>query len=151
MDNRETRNAEAVRQLAAECTLFLKRNEDFPLTEPCRIALYGSGARKTIKGGTGSGDVNSRVTVSIEDGLKNAGYDVVTKPWLDEYDAMKKANHEQFIAGLKEKAKKQHKPAILMGMGAVEFEPEYELDMNYEAEAAVYVLSRISGLPLDSR
>ena len=77
MDNRETRNAEAVRQLAAECTLFLKRNEDFPLTEPCKIALFGSGARNTIKGGTGSGDVNSRVTVSIEEGLGNAGYEVV--------------------------------------------------------------------------
>ena len=103
MDNRETRNAEAVRQLAAECTLFLKRNEDFPLTEPCKIALFGSGARNTIKGGTGSGDVNSRVTVSIEEGLGNAGYEVVTKPWLDEYDAIKKANHEKFIAGIKKK------------------------------------------------
>ena len=151
MDNRETRNAEAVRQLAAECTLFLKRNEDFPLTEPCKIALFGSGARNTIKGGTGSGDVNSRVTVSIEEGLGNAGYEVVTKPWLDEYDAIKKANHEKFIAGIKKKAKKQHKLAVMVGMGAVEMEPEYEFEMNYEADAAVYVLSRISGEGNDRR
>lgn len=49
-----------LRALAPECMVFLKRNGDFPLTSPCKIALYGPGARETIKGGTGSGDVNVR-------------------------------------------------------------------------------------------
>ncbi|MBR3166793.1 MAG: hypothetical protein IKF16_11555, partial [Lachnospiraceae bacterium] len=49
-----------LRALAPECMVLMKKNGDFPLSSPCKIALYGSGARETIKGGTGSGDVNVR-------------------------------------------------------------------------------------------
>lgn len=42
------------------------------------IALYGSGARRTIKGGTGSGEVNSRYFVTIEQGLKNVGFHITS-------------------------------------------------------------------------
>ena len=51
-----------------------------PLTEPGEIALFGSGARHTIKGGTGSGDVNSRHVTTIEEGLETAGFTIVTRP-----------------------------------------------------------------------
>ena len=37
---------------AAECALFLKRNDAFPLDEPCDLVLVGNGARNTVKGGT---------------------------------------------------------------------------------------------------
>ena len=44
-----------LRKLAPECTVLLKKNGDFPLREAGPVALYGSGARCTVKGGTGSG------------------------------------------------------------------------------------------------
>ena len=65
----EKEHLKALRPHLAECTVLLKSNGDFPLARPCRIALYGSGARRTVKGGTGSGEVNSRCFVTAEQGL----------------------------------------------------------------------------------
>ena len=62
-----------VRELAPECMVLLKNEGILPLQETGKIALYGSGARRTIKGGTGSGDVNVRHYVNVEEGLEKAG------------------------------------------------------------------------------
>ena len=62
-----------LRPLLPECTVLLKKNGDFPLEKPGKIALYGNGVRKTIKGGTGSGEVNSRFFETVEDGFQKAG------------------------------------------------------------------------------
>ena len=64
----EKEHLEKMRAFAPECMVLLKKNGDFPLDGPCRIAVYGSGARNTVKGGTGSGDVNVRFSVSVEQG-----------------------------------------------------------------------------------
>lgn len=47
--------------------MVLLKNEGnlLPLEKGSKVALYGIGASKTIKGGTGSGDVNERDKVSI--------------------------------------------------------------------------------------
>ena len=50
-----------------------------PFSGAGKLALYGSGARSTIKGGTGSGDVNVRHFVNIEEGLEHAGFTITTK------------------------------------------------------------------------
>ena len=70
----ETEHRKVARRAAAEGIVLLK-NEDhvLPLKEGIAVALYGAGAGKTIKGGTGSGDVNEREKVSICEGMKNAG------------------------------------------------------------------------------
>ena len=57
-----------------------------PLKAGSKAALYGGGARYTIKGGTGSGSVNNRNNVSIDEGLRNAGFVITTDEWLDAYD-----------------------------------------------------------------
>lgn len=67
---------------------MLKKDGSFPLEKPCALALYGSGARRTVKGGTGSGEVNSRTFVTAEAGLEAAGFTVTTKPWLEHYGAL---------------------------------------------------------------
>ena len=84
--NYEKEHLRRCRALAPECMVLLKKNGDFPLNAPGKIALYGSGARRTAKGGTGSGDVNSRYVTTIEKGLENAGFTVTTKTWLEGYE-----------------------------------------------------------------
>ncbi len=75
----EREHALRMRRLGAECAVLLRRNGDFPLAEPGEIALFGSGARRTVKGGTGSGEVNSHYFVTAEQGRENAGFTVTTK------------------------------------------------------------------------
>ncbi len=141
----EKEHAQRIRSLGAECTLFLKRNGDFPLQEAGEIALFGSGARRTVKGGTGSGEVNSRYFVTVEQGLENAGFTVTSKYWLDTYDALRKAARENFMRELQEKARREHKMAVLEYMGVVMPEPDYTIPLYGEGDTAIYVLSRISG------
>ena len=56
----EKQHLQTLRNSLAECTVLLRSNGDFPLAAPDKIAAYGCGVRKTVKGGTGSGEVNSR-------------------------------------------------------------------------------------------
>ncbi len=141
----EKKHVEFLRKHLAECTVLLKKNDQFPLSQPGKIALYGSGARNTIKGGTGSGEVNSRYFVSVEQGLEDAGFKITTKYWLDAYDQIRKDAYKQFIKDIKARAMKHHTLAVIEGMGAVMPEPSYELPLEGEGDVAVYVLSRISG------
>jgi len=82
---------------SAECTLFLNRNDAFPLSSPCKLLLIGSGARQTLKGGTGSGEVESRYYTTCEQGLESAGFEIVSKDWLDKFPQFKKAKRQSFV------------------------------------------------------
>lgn len=113
----EKKHLSLLRTLAPECMVLLKSNGDFPLAEPGKVALFGSGARQTIKGGTGSGDVNSRYVVNVETGLEQAGFTVMTRSWLDAYDKIREEAKAAFIESIKEKARKEHKLAVMVGMG----------------------------------
>ena len=63
--------------------------------------MYGAGAVKTVKGGTGSGDVNERDSVSIYQGLSNAGFEITSKDWLSVYQKrMKRAERTGSRASL---------------------------------------------------
>ena len=86
---------------AHESTLFLKRNDDFPINKPCRVALFGNGARNTIKGGTGSGDVVSRCFVTFEQGLINKGFEITTSNWLDQYQIIRDSWHKSYVKRIK--------------------------------------------------
>ncbi len=141
----EKNHLRALRKGLAECTVLLKNKGDFPLREPGLIAAYGNGVRNTIKGGTGSGEVNSRFFINIEQGLEKAGFVLTTKEWLDAYDEVRKEAHKQFLKDLRAEAKKLHKNVFIMGMGAVMPEPEHDLPVDAEGDTAIYVLSRISG------
>ena len=83
----EKKHRQIAREAAAEGIVLLK-NEDhvLPLKEGSAVALYGAGAGRTIKGGTGSGDVNERERVSIWQGMKNAGYEITSEDWINSYD-----------------------------------------------------------------
>lgn len=140
----EKKHLRQMRKEAAGCALFLKRNEDFPLEGPCEIGLYGNGGRHTQKGGTGSGDVNSRFYVTAEKGLEWAGFTITTKDWLDRYDQVKKDRHERFIREIRSGARKSGMLAVQYSMGKVEREGDYDIPTGH-GETAVYVLSRVCG------
>ena len=75
----ELQNAALARESAAAGMVLLENHQSaLPLRKAGNIALFGPGAYKTSKGGTGSGNVNSRTTVSVRQGLENAGYTITT-------------------------------------------------------------------------
>jgi beta-glucosidase len=107
----------------SECTVLLRKNGDFPLAEnEKQIYLYGNGVRKTIKGGTGSGDVNSRSFDSIEDAFTKGGFEILSKDFIDEYDKVYIEAKEAF------KIKVQSEVTDPMSlMGVVMPEPDYDI------------------------
>ena len=145
MNEYEREHNRILRHFGAECTVLLKSDGTFPLEAPCELALYGSGARQTVKGGTGSGEVNSRTFVNVEEGLKTAGFQITTGNWLYRYGEIWPKSKKRFIRELKRSALKRGTLAILDSMGAVMPEPEYDLPLDANGDAAIYILSRISG------
>ena len=141
----EKQHLQTLRSHLAECTVLLRSNGAFPLAQPGKIAAYGNGVRKTVKGGTGSGEVNSRYFVTVEQGLKNAGFTLTTESWLEGYTQMYAQARKTFLAEMKAEAKARHANAMLYAMGKVMPEPEYQLPLDGEGDAAIYVLARNSG------
>lgn len=144
MEAYEKQHIEILRKLAPECMVLLKTDGSFPLEKPGKIALYGCGGRRTIKGGTGSGDVDVRHFVTIEEGLENAGFTVTTKAWLDAYDACKDAAKKAANEAIRQRVITRGLQEAMMKNDA-EVEPEYEFPLDGEGDTAVYVLSRVSG------
>ena len=143
---REKEHLALVRALAPECMVLLENDGTLPLAGPCPVALFGAGARRTVKGGTGSGDVNARTVVSVEQGLINAGFTVVSSPWLDardraveEYEARRKAEMQKRIAA--------GENPIAVYFTTPHSEPEGpSIDPEaFPAELAIYVIARNSG------
>ena len=105
----EIKHAKELEEIASECTLFLKREDDsFPYKDFTKVALFGNGARKTMRGGTGSGNVNVHHFVRIEEAFENEGIEVVSKKWLDDYDEFQASRKPAFIERNKKEAKENN-------------------------------------------
>ncbi len=155
---RETGNRVRVRRAAAECAVLLENRGVLPLSEhKKKIALFGGGARYTVRGGTGSGDVNVREIVNVEQGLETAGYTVTTKTVLDRFDAQVEASREEYreraACALRELGPMKAwqffftEPYVMPTPGVVTAE-DVETTL---ADAAVYVVSRNSGEGADRK
>ena len=83
--SKEIEHGKLARRAAAEGCVLLKNEGILPLRISDPIALFGGGAGKTIKGGIGSGDVNNRKTVSIYEGLMEAGATITSTSWSEDY------------------------------------------------------------------
>ena len=82
---RERENLQVAYQAACEGMVLLKNDGALPF-KTRKIALYGPGASMTIKGGTGSGEVNERHSVTILEGLENRGFEIATRAWIADFD-----------------------------------------------------------------
>ena len=151
MNDYEKEHLKKIRPYLAECTVLLKNGGQFPVEGPCSVALYGSGARNTIKGGTGSGEVNSRIFINAEQGLRDRGFNVTSGNWLDSYDKIRASARKKFVKQIKSNARKKHVFAVVESMGVIMQEPEYDIPLDAKGDIAVYVLSRISGEGCDRR
>ena len=78
---RELDNLQVAYEAACESVVLLKNDGALPFSHK-KVALYGAGAAMTIKGGTGSGEVNERHCVNILEGLQNRGFTVTSQKWI---------------------------------------------------------------------
>lgn len=142
----ELKHITRIRNIASECTLFLKKDGSFPLASPCSIFVIGSGVRHTVKGGTGGGEVNSHFFTTIEEGLKKAGFAITSNIWLDAYDDVKRKHEEVRDERIRENLKKSMRIfGLFVETGKHDPQPEFDLPLELSGDAAAYVLSRNSG------
>lgn len=133
------KNTALIRKCAAEGIVLLENNGVLPL-KPGKIALYGAGAGGTVYCGTGSGYVFTSHVVTVEEGLVNAGFTLMTRDWLKRCAANEKA------------VNKADKTLNMLdrkwsGMTVLAQEPEITpADLQAaQADTAVYVLRRNAG------
>lgn len=96
-------HAEVTRQAASEGTVLLK-NDDNTLPynlKSASLAVFGNTSYDFIAGGTGSGDVNEAYSVSLIEGLTNAGFSIDTeleslyKPYVEDQKVKEMARREK--------------------------------------------------------
>ena len=84
-NQREKDNLQIAYEAACEAVVLLKNDGTLPLKTK-KVALYGPGASRTIKGGTGSGEVNERHSVTILEGLTDRGFEITSMDWIRDFD-----------------------------------------------------------------
>lgn len=149
VSEREKRNLDVAYRAASESIVLLKNDHVLPLKTK-RVALYGPGVSKTIKGGTGSGEVNERHSVTILEGMENRGFEITTRKWIRDYE---KAYAEGELAHQKAKkeALKKMKASSIMEIMLAGFQPSSGRDIteqdikDSDTDTAIYVLSRQAG------
>lgn len=134
-------HAEIARVAGADGMILLKNeNHALPLSSTVRkIALFGNSSYNLISGGTGSGDVNEAYTISLVEGLRNAGY-TISEGLIKLYDSFLE------LARI-------GRPAPTGLMAFLPVEPIEELQVNRDiikgaaatTEAAIITIGRISG------
>lgn len=148
-NQREKDNLSIAYQAACEAMVLLKNDGALPFTSK-KIALYGPGASMTIKGGTGSGEVNERHSVTILEGLQDRGYEITTMKWISDFERF----YAEAEAAYKVEKRKRFnilKPNTIMQMLFDNFRAPAgpaitdEDVAQSDTDSCVYVLSRQAG------
>lgn len=154
MSDREIRNGLLSEKAAEEGIVLLKNDKKIlPLNISTKIGLYGAGAGKTVKGGTGSGDVNNRSNISIYQGLKENGIQIVSEKWLANYESIYAEARRAWKEKILEEAKFVENPfdAYAENPFAMPEGRAVTAEDTVDAQTAIYVVSRISGEGKDRR
>ena len=154
MSDREIRNGLLSEKAAEEGIVLLKNDKKtLPLNISTKIGLYGAGAGKTVKGGTGSGDVNNRSNISIYQGLKENGIQIVSEKWLANYESIYAEARRAWKEKILEEAKFVENPfdAYAENPFAMPEGRAVTAEDTVDAQTAIYVVSRISGEGKDRR
>ncbi len=144
---REIRNRKLAYRAAVEGIVLLKNDGALPL-KTGDIALYGGGARHTIKGGSGSGEVNERYSATIYDGLKEKGFRILTDKCLERYDRILAEAKESFDRMAKENYTLRDIWTLVFTVPAPDAVREEDL---VPCDTAIYVVARQSGEGKDRR
>ncbi len=132
-------HAKITRESATEGMVLLKNNDALPIEGAKNVALIGLTSYDFISGGIGSGDVNEAYTISLEEGLRNAGLEINTagKKIFEDH---KKANAEAFVKpeGLEAMSSPYNPPAIRYSKKQLD-------EMAESAHVAVITIGRNSG------
>ena len=155
---REKEHRALARRAAAAGIVLLKNDGVLPM-QPGKIALYGPGSRMTVKGGAGSGDVHERYSVSIEQGLQNAGFTFPNTLWMDRFEAKYKADVAKWKADVEESIRgygpiRTMQMFIKIGEQPMPYPtcaPIQGDELTDETDTAIYVLSRQAGEGYDRR
>lgn len=136
-------HAEVARMAAAEGMVLLKNNISIlPYTQKSApIAVFGNTSYNFISGGTGSGDVNEAYSISLIEGLTNAGYQI---------DEDLKKKYAPFVENqLEEEMRRREQSGGLLA--APQRLPEMALDLNTikekskSSQVALITIGRNSG------
>ena len=147
--DRELENMQVAYQAACEGMVLLKNDGALPFKNK-KVALYGPGASMTIKGGTGSGEVNERHSVTILEGLEDRGFEIVTKDWIADFEG----SYAKALAEYQEEKRKHVnilKLDTLMNMLKDDFRAPIGRVLTREdveaggTDSCIYVVSRQAG------
>ena len=148
----EKKNRLLAREAAKEGFVLLKNSGVLPLKTK-KISLFGAGARLTVKGGSGSGEVHERYSVSIEQGLLNNGVEIANTMWLDRFTQRYEQDKKEFVDKVEE-AIKGYSLFNVMAMFAKisEFKLAYPVgdeiapgDLSDDTDTCIYVIARQAG------
>jgi beta-glucosidase len=130
-------HAQVAREAATEGMVLLKTDGDaLPLTASTKIALLGNSSYDLIAGGTGSGDVNKKYIVSLDQGLSLAGFTI---------DDPLKQSYTTYIAD--RKARRPKVPSFFLPPPIPEMavEPARLEELANDTNIAIVTLGRNSG------
>lgn len=144
---RETAHAALARKAAAAGIVLLRNDNLLPLDPDASVALLGTGAGRTVKGGIGSGDVNNRANVSIYEGLRAAGVHLTSEDWINYYEALYHGARLAWKDKILDDATKVENPFDAYAANPFVLPQGRPVAMSdlVGASVAIYVISRISG------
>ena len=148
----EKENRLLAREIASEGAILLKNDGTLPLKDK-KIALYGNGARMTVKGGSGSGDARERYSVNIEEGLINEGVTILSDKWLDRFSNDFKEKERIFKENIEKNIKKYNifqtmQMFIYIGEQHLDYPTAFKIEddeLVKDSDTCIYVLSRQAG------
>lgn len=149
VSDREKQSAALAREAGAESMVLLENNGALPVAKK-KLALFGGGAVRTVRGGTGSGDpfngglsgggdvaVNQseRYNINILTSFEKAGYQITTADILKKYAEGYDAEYQKSAVN----------PMATFAYPELEFTDDELKAASQDTDTAVYVLSRNAG------